>query len=222
MSEVDMDAIRQQVAEAKEAKEEKSVEVIPEKSNKIFEERLHNVNEETDFSKKIQEGMVNIVKEAYANDKEFKDDIQDKAKTSAQEYANLEKDKAELERQNLQYASELLETQQALNEYKQAEHKWDNQRSRRQFVYDGVKPIMEWIGVKEPMNIFLMCFCVFWLIIPFIIGKPIEALIVGANPNDRVKQAKAWLWTLLALVCTGIVITAIIVPCVYFGVIPKA
>lgn len=222
MSEVDMDAIRQQVAEAKEAKEEKSVEVIPEKSNEIFEQRLHNVNEETEFSKKIQEGMVNIVKEAYANDEDFKSDIQDKAKTSAQEYANLEKDKAELERQNLQYASELLETQQALNEYKQAEHKWDNQRSRRQFVYDGVKPIMKWIGVDEPMNIGLMIFITIVMIIPFIIGKPLEALILGANPNDRVKQAKAWLWTLLAIVCTGIIITAIVVPCVYFGVIPKA
>lgn len=215
---VDMDEIRQKVDEAKE-QETKELEV--QQSNEVFEERLHNVTEETEFSKKIQEGMVNIVKEAYVSDEDFKSGIQEKAKTSAQEYANLEKDKAELERQNLQYASELLQTQQELNKFKQDDHRWDNLRSKRQVFYDGVKPILKWIGIEEPMNIGLMIFITVVMIIPFIIGKPLEALILGANPNDRVKQSKAWLWTLLALVCTGVVITAIVVPCVYFGVIPR-
>jgi len=181
--------------------------------------QVSNITAPNDFQANVSKGLNAVVAEAYANDEKFKQEITDTAKHSAQEYAELEKDRAELERQNVQYASELLETQQQLNQFQQADHKWDNQRSKRQFVYDGVKPIMQWVGIGEPMNIGLMVFLTILLTIPFIFGKPLQALIVGANPDDRKKQAQGYLWTLLALVLTALVIIAIVVPCKHFGVI---
>ena len=201
------------LAEATEPKKESVA--LPQ----IADEVIKPVVQENEFKRNIDKGLNAIVQEAYENDADFKQEITEKTKDAAKSYADVEKERAALEQQNLQYHSDLLKTQQELEQYKQADHKWDNQRSRRRFIYDGIKPIMEWIGVYEPMNVLRMAFLTAILILPFIIIKPITALIVGANPDNRAKQAKAWLWTLLALTLTTAVLLAIILPCKYFGVI---
>lgn len=211
-----MDEIKA-IVESKATEEPKTESVavpIP-----IEEKPIGNITKENEFQRNMNEGLNAIVKEAYTNDEDFKEELTEKTKDAAKTYADVEKGRASLEKQNLDYHAELIKTQQELEQYKQADHKWDNQRSKRQFVYDGIKPIMEWIGVDDPMNIPLMIFLTVVLIVPFIILKPLTALILGANPENRAKQAKAWLWTLFALTMTAAVLLAILLPCKYFGYI---
>lgn len=190
------------------------VEVIYEQPKKIAD-----VTEETSFTKTINEGMENILREGYAEDNEFREDIKTKVKKTAEKRAEVETHKAELEEQHLKYQSELLQTEQEKNTNIQEKNRYDAKRERRQFVYDGVKPIMMWVGIKEPMNIVLMSIVTAILLIPFIIGKPIGALLLGVDPEQRKKQAIAWLWVILALFVTGALLTAILVPLSYFNII---
>lgn len=190
------------------------VEVIYEQPKKIAD-----VTEETSFTKTINEGMENILREGYAEDNEFREDIKGKVKKTAEKRADVETHKAELEEQHLQYQSELLRTEQEKNTNIQEKNRYDAKRERRQFVYDGVKPIMMWVGIKEPMNIVLMSIVTAILLIPFILGKPIGALLVGVDPEQRKKQAIAWLWVILALFVTGALLTAVLVPLNYFKII---
>lgn len=181
--------------------------------------KIENVTQDTNFSKTVESGMIDMLKEAHISDVDFKEQMIDKIKESALKRTELEKNKAELEQQNLQYQSELLETQQQLNKYQQEDDGYNAKRAKRQFVFDGIAPIMEWIGIKKPLNIPLMIFLTIVLIIPFIIGKPLGALIIGADPDVRKQQAKAWLWTILALTVTGAVLCAVLIPLDIYGII---
>ena len=181
--------------------------------------KIANVTEETTFSKTIAEGMVNILQEGYTEDNEFREDIKGKVKKTAEKRADVETHKAELEEQHLQYQSELLRTEQEKNINTQEKNRYDAKRERRQFVYDGVKPVMMWVGIKEPMNIVLMSLVTAILIIPFIMFKPIGALLVGVDAEQRKKQAIAWLWTILALFVTGALLTVVLVPLSYYKII---
>lgn len=181
--------------------------------------KIENVTQDTKFSQTVESGMIDMLQEAHINDNDFKQSMIDKIKESAVKRAELEKNKAELEQQNLQYQSDLLKTQQLLNEYQQEDDGYNAKRAKRQFVYDGIAPIMEWIGIKKPLNIPLMIFLTIILIVPFIIGKPLEALVVGADAEVRKQQAKAWLWTILALTVTAAVLCGILIPLDIYGII---
>jgi len=99
-----------------------------------------------------------------------------------------------------------LETKQLLNKQKQEEDKWSNKTKSRDFHYSGVKDILEFVGIKNSMNIFFLYVFVAVLIIPFFITRFIKgtfgALIVGGNNGvDRPAGVKAFLYTLFAIIC---------------------
>jgi len=94
-----------------------------------------------------------------------------------------------------------------LNEQKQAEDKWTNKQKQREFHYAGVRPIMEFVGIKTPMNIALLYFLTMFLLPFFLFAKlwkgTIGALIVGAEDSDRPKAVRGFLYTLLAVIAVG-------------------
>ena len=171
---------------------------------------VRNVTEKTEFSEAVDRGKINILNEAYTNDKKFQDDLKKELKEATLKAAQLEQEKQSLEKQNVKYAQELLETQQKLNQNKQAEDKWENKQKSRQFHYNGVKDIMLFVGIKEPMNIFLLYIFVIVLFIPFFASKLVKgtfgALISGGeNGKDRPKEVKGFLYTLFAILCLIVV-----------------
>ena len=172
-------------------------------------EQLSNVTAANSFTKAVDTAKINVLQEASANDKKFTDDFKGKLKEATLKLAEVEREKANLEKQNVEYHQEILETKQLLNEQKQAEDKWTNKQKQREFHYAGVRPIMEFVGIKQPMNIALLYSLTLFLLPFFLFAKlwkgTIGALIVGAEDSDRPKAVRGFLYTLLAIVAVGII-----------------
>ena len=166
-------------------------------------QQVQNVTAPTAFTKKIDETKVAVVEDAAAHDEAFVKKFTDELTKASLELAEVERKKAELEQQNVKYAQELLETQQKLNVHIQNENAWTNKEKRREYHYNGVKPIMEFVGIKTPMNLFILYLLVIVLMVPYLISKlwrgTIGALIAGASDENRSKTAKGFIWTILAV-----------------------
>jgi len=172
-------------------------------------EPIGNVTAANTFTKAVDVAKINILQEASVSDKKFVDDFRDKLKEATLKLAEVEREKANLEKQNIEYHQELLETKQLLNEQKQAEDKWTNKQRQREFHYAGVRPIMEFVGIKTPMNIALLYSLTMFLLPFFLFSKlwkgTIGALIAGAEDSDRPKAVRGFLYTLLAVIAVGII-----------------
>ena len=177
---------------------------FPEKATETQSRQLDRVTRATEFSKTLDKSNINILQDAAVTDQKFIDDLKREIKEAALKNAQNEKEKQELEKQNTEYARELLETQQQLNKLQQVQDKWDNKEKRRQFHYNGVKPIMQFVGIENPMNLILLYFLTviltpFYLINKFFRGT-IGAIVFGAEDTNRSKAMKGFLWTLLGLI----------------------
>jgi restriction endonuclease S subunit len=161
------------------------------------------VLERDSFQESLDSAKLQILDNAQQHDSDFVHKIQEELKQAALKSAQLEKEKQELEKQAIEYRQELLETQQLKNKQVQDSDYWKNRQERRQYHYDGVKDLMLFINVKQPMNlIFLYVLTIlvmpFYLVHKFIKGT-LGAIISGADSADRSKAVKAFLWTLLAV-----------------------
>lgn len=176
-------------------------DIIEQRAN--VPQQVQNVTAPTEFTKKIDQTKVAVVEDAAAHDSTFVKKFTDELTKASLELAEVERRKAELEQQNVAYAKELLETQQKLNVHVQNENQWTNREKCREYHYNGVKPIMEFVGIKAPMNLFILYLLVIILMIPYLLSKlwrgTIGALIVGANDENRSKTAKGFIWTVLAV-----------------------
>lgn len=181
----------------------KGSEVIITDQNKI-----QNVTQSTEFTKAIDQAKINVVEEATISDNKFVEDFKKKLKDATLKLAEVEEAKAKLEEQNIEYHSELLETQQRLNEHIQAENKWSNKEKRRQYHYNGVAPIMQFVGIQKPMNLLILYFLVIILMPFFLLGKllrgTVGVVIAGAEDESRPKQVRGFLWTLLGILAVGV------------------
>lgn len=162
------------------------------------------VSEQTTFSKKMDDVKQNILAEASMKDDKFVNTVVENVKEAAVKYTQVEQKKARLEQQRVQYESEKLDTQQKANANQQAEDKWINRQKRREYHYNGVKPIMLFVGITEPMNLCFLYFFAIILIVPFFIAKlfrgTIGVLFCGAEDTNRSKAAKGFIWTIIAIV----------------------
>lgn len=169
---------------------------------------IRNVTASTTFTEAIDRAKIDTVEEASANDKTFKKEFTDKLKDATLKLAELETEKAELEKQNIEYHQELLSTQQKLNEQLQAENAWINKEKRREYHFNGVKPILGFVGITSPMNLVILYILVVILIPFYLVNKlvsgTIGVLISGASDSNRPKAVKGFLFTLLAVTCAGL------------------
>nr|DAF90897.1 MAG TPA: hypothetical protein [Siphoviridae sp. ctnMR5] len=159
------------------------------------------------FATRMDDVKVDILREASAEDKKFVDTLKRNLKDAAVKHTEVEQDKADYAKQQVAYESEKLNTAQEENEHKAKENKWDNKIKRREFHFNGVKPIMEFIGIKQPMNLFLLYFLSAIMVWFFLLAKlfkgTIGALIAGAEDSNRPKSVKGFLWTLIAIIAVG-------------------
>ena len=185
--------------------------------------KLGNVTEASAFTDMVDQAKINVVHEASQSDEKFVGDFKGKLKEATLKLAEVEKSKAELEKQNVEYHSELLKTQQLLNEQQQAQDKWENRQKRRQYHYNGVKDIMLSVGVKEPMNLFFLYLLTIIVLPFFLLGKLIRCtfgnLIAGACNEDRPKAVKGALWTILFVSIALVLALLVILALGWFGVI---
>ena len=157
----------------------------------------------TQFSKKMEDVKQNILVNASAEDDKFVETVKKNVKEAAVKLTEVEKGKANLQQQKIEYESDKITTKQKQEEHTQHADKWEDKRKKRQYHYDGVKPIMEFVGIEQPMNLFFLYALAILLSPLFLIAKLCKgtfgALLAGANDKDRSKAAKGFLWTLLCV-----------------------
>lgn len=165
---------------------------------------------QTQFSKAMDTVKENVLQEASQNDEKFVNTIKENVKAAATKLTEVEKNKADFQQQQVQYESEKLGTKQRKNIHEQNEDTWLNKQKRRQFHYDGVKPIMEFVGIKEPMNLAFLYLLAVILTPLFLVAKFIKGtfgtLVAGASDEKRSKAAKGFLWTMLCIFTLLVVI----------------
>ena len=159
---------------------------------------------QSQFATKMEDVKIDVLKNASLEDTKFTDTIKNNLKKAAAKHTEVEVKKADLTIQKVEKESKEVTREQKKTEQSIAEDKWSNRQKFRQYVYDGVKPIMEFVGIKTPFSVILMCLFTLLLIIPFFIAKlyngTIGLLISGACDKDRSKTVKATLWTILLLI----------------------
>lgn len=158
----------------------------------------------TQFGKAMEEVKLNVLSEAGSDDKQFVDKVKKTLKSAAVKNTEVEEKRADFEKQKVDYASEVLQTEQQKNTHRAAEDKWENREKRRQYHYNGVKPIMTFVGITEPLNLFLLYLLTavlapFFLVSRFLKGT-IGALVAGAADDNRPKAVKGFLWTLVGMI----------------------
>lgn len=167
----------------------------------------------SEFAKRMDDVKVQVLENASNEDEKFVKTVKENLKDAAVKHTEVEQKKAEFVKQKVQYEQEKLETKQKENVHQQQEDKWANRQKRRQYHYDGVKPIMQFVGIETPMNLLLLYFLTLVLVWFFLIGKllkgTIGALIAGASDADRPKAVKGFLWTLLAIVTVIIIVMVV-------------
>lgn len=160
------------------------------------------------FTARMDDVKLKILQDASASDEKFVKTIKDNVKEAAVVNTEVEREREAFAKQSVQYEREKLSTKQQKNTIEATEDKWANREKRREFHYNGVKPIMEFVGISKPMNLALLYFLSFILVWFFLLSKlwrgTIGALIAGAEDANRPKTVKGFLWTLLGLVALGV------------------
>lgn len=169
----------------------------------IPEQKIDNITKSTKFSDVVDDAKINIIKEASANDEKFVADLKNKLKEAATEAAELEKDKQTLERKNLELEENYIKTKTELEQQTQSQNKWTNKEKAREYHYNGLKDIMLFLHINNPMCIPLMyIFAVIGsplYLVWTLILSPIGTLICGTKDNERPKSVKGAIYTILCL-----------------------
>lgn len=184
---------------AEEFDAEKELMTIKEKL--IKKNEISNVTKQTDFTKVMEEGKINILKQASVDDEKFVSALTETIKDASIKSAEVEKEKQELEKKHIQHEQTKIDTQEQKEINTQRVDKWDNKQKARQYHYDGLKDIMKFVHIEHPMWIPLMYFIAF-LVTPIylawtLILCPIGTLIAGTNDKNRPALVKGAIYTLL-------------------------
>lgn len=175
----------------------------------VAEVPTNSIFAENNFTERMDDVKLKILQDASVSDEKFVKTIKDNVKEAAVVNTEVEREREAFAKQSVQYEREKLSTKQQKNTIEATEDKWANREKRREFHYNGVKPIMEFVGITKPMNLLLLYFLTAVLIWFFLLAKlwrgTIGALIAGAEDSNRPKTVKGLLWTLLAVVVIGIV-----------------
>lgn len=167
----------------------------------------------TQFSTAMEQVKLNVLADASAEDEQFVNKVKKTLKSAAVKHTEVEEKRADFEKQKVEFASEVLQTEQQKNEHRAIEDKWANRERKRQYHYNGVKPIMKFVGIEEPLNLFLLYLLTCVLSPFFLVSKLLKgtlgALIAGACDEDRPKAVKGFLWTLIAIIAVLIIAVVI-------------
>ena len=159
---------------------------------------------QSNFATKMDDVKINVLAEASTEDKQFVDTVKKNLKQAAIKHTEVEQKKAELAGQQVKVEQTKVEKEQKHTEHEMAEDRWDNRRKWREYVYDGVRPIMEFVNIKTPFDIILMLVFTLILIVPYFVSKLLRATLgviwFGACDTDRSKSMRGLFWTILVII----------------------
>lgn len=154
-----------------------------------------------------------ILQQAAVEDENFVKTIKKNVKEAAVTHTEVERESAELSKQEVIYAQEKVDTKRKKNVHEAAEDKWANREKRREFHFNGVRPIMEFVGITKPLNLFFLYLLTLILLPFFLLSKlwrgTVGALISGAEDENRAKGVKGFLWTIIGVFAAAVLAAAI-------------
>lgn len=167
----------------------------------------------TKFEHAMDAVKLNVLAEAANEDEKFVKTVKETLKSAAVSNTQVEESKANLEKKKVEYQAATVNTAIMQNEHQAAENKWLNREKKRQYHYNGVKPIMMFAGIEEPLNLFLLYLLTLILSPFFLLAKllrgTIGILLSAACDPDKPKSIKGLIWTILATI-TILTITAVV------------
>ena len=175
--------------------------VLEKRAEMASHKEIANITKETQFSKMMDEAKQTIMKEASAEDEKFIQALKNEIKEAGLKSAQLEKEKQELEIENIALEQNYIQTKNELESQKQKVNKWENKQKAREYHYNGLKDIMEFIHINNPMCIPLMYLFAFIISPIYILWTiflcPLGTLIAGTKDNNRPKLVKGAIYTIL-------------------------
>ena len=196
---------QQEQAQRQEIPESENTEETPKHELAVSDMTFQEV---TEMAKKT-----NLI--ATSADKDFVGELSDKNKDVLKASIDLEREKVEAEKQKILLEQAKIEKEKEENLNERLKGKFGAKLDAQDYHYKSLKPILETVGMKNPMNVYLM-----WIIAIFVtIIIPIYPikllfcatfgnLLAGASSENRKGFAKGCMWTAVAIL--GISLTALL------------
>ena len=209
----EMEELQRQLAEKKEQEGQANKTEIP------YEESQETPKQEVTLSEMSYNEVTEMAKKANlmatSNDKDFVGELSDKNKDVLKASIDLEREKVEAEKQMILLEQAKIEKEKEANLNERLKGKFGAKLDAQEYYYKSLKPILETVGVKNPMNVILMwIIAVASIIIPIYPTKLLFCatfgnLLAGASSENRKGFAKGCMWTAIAIL--GISLTALLV-----------
>lgn len=185
----------------------------------IEEETKETPKQEVAVSEMTYDEVTEMAKKtnllATSNDKDFVGELSNKNKDVLKASIDLEREKVEAEKQKILLEQERIAKEKEENLNERLKGKFGAKLDAQEYYYKSLQPILETVGIKKPMIVWLMwVLAISAIIIPI---YPIKLLfcatfgnlLAGANAENRKGFAKGCMWTAIAIL--GIALTALIV-----------
>ena len=208
----EVEELQKQIAEKKEQEQSTQHESPNEEEKETPQQELvlsqMSYNEVTEMAKKA-----NLM--ATSNDKDFVGELREKNKDVLKSSIDLEREKVEAEKQRILLEQEKIAKEKEENLNERLKGKFGAKLDAQEYYYKSLQPILETVGVKKPMNVWLMwIIAVMSILIPIYPTKLLFCatfgnLLAGASSENRKGFAKGCMWTAIAIL--GISMTALLV-----------
>lgn len=203
----------EKLAQAKKKEQPEKPEQSLTKVEQTTIKPIQNLTKETEFTKAVEDAKISTVARASAEDNKFNEDFKQELKEAVLKSAQLEREKQELEKKNIELQQQYIQTKKEKEEQTQSENKWDNMRARRQYHYDGLKDIMDFLHIDHPMCVWLMyLFAIIAspiYLLKVLILSPLATLIGGTRAGDRPKLVKGAIYTILCVFLVAIIVVVV-------------
>lgn len=189
------------IEEVEQVEQPANIAVVEEPTETV--EMVEPVQPQSKFEQAMDAVKLNVLAEAAAEDEQFVRTVKQSLKSAAVSNTQVEEKKADLEKKKVDFQAATVDTQMLQNEHQAVESKWANREKKRQYHYNGVKPIMQFAGINEPLNLFLLYLLTLILMPFFLLAKLLRGtvgiLLGAACDPDKPKSIKGLLWTILAV-----------------------
>lgn len=203
----------------KQLAEKKEQEQASQNENPIENEEQQTPKQELTVSEMTYNEVTEMAKKtnllATSEDKDFVGELSDKNKDVLKASIDLERERVEAEKQRILLEQEQIANEKEKNLNERLKGKFGAKLDAQEYYYKSLQPILETVGVKKPMIVWLMwVIAIGAIIIPI---YPIKLLfcatfgnlLAGASSENRKGFAKGCMWTAIAIL--GIALTALIV-----------
>lgn len=207
----------------KQLAEKKEQEKANQNDNPVEEETKETPKQELAVSEMTYNEVTEMAKKtnllATSSDKDFVGELSEKNKDVLKASIDLERERVEQEKQKILLEQAKIEKEKEENLNERLKSRFGAKLDAQEYHFKSLKPILETMGIKNPMNVYLMwIIAIICCIIPIYPTKlffcaTFGNLLAGANSENRKGFAKGCMWTAIAIL--GISLTALLM----FGMI---